>query len=105
MNYKINYQEKESIMTNLMMVLDTGRSVPEPLYNSVKQHLKNRIHKLDRERIYKAEMLCGKEFWDPMFAGEQKMAGECIASMVRQKILPLELVQKKHEYPFWYQII
>lgn len=88
-----------------MMVLDTGRSVPEPLYKSVKQHLEKRIPKLDRERIYKAEMLCGIDFWDPLLAGEKKKAGECIASMARQNILALELAEMKHEYPFWYRII
>lgn len=104
MNYKINYQDKEIFMSNLMMVLDTGRSVPEPLYNSIKQHLEEQIPKLNRERTYKAEMLCGNEFWDSLHAGEQKKAGECIASMARQNILPLELVKTKHEYPYWYGI-
>ena len=46
-----------------------------------------------------AEQLAGKEYLEPAMQRRPAMAGRCIAHMVAGHLLPLKLVEGKHEYP------
>jgi hypothetical protein len=54
---------------------------------------------------YKCEWLCGNAFWKLLSAGEQRMAGRCLANAVFYGALPLRIVKTKHEYPKYYELI
>jgi hypothetical protein len=49
-------------------------------------------------------VLTGRDFWDSMSSGEQRLAGRCIAHLVFHGKLPLVFVPGKHEYPKRYRL-
>jgi hypothetical protein len=87
------------------VVLYDGYTAPAYLYNAVRYQVEEIIPAVDPDEIYTLEILCGEAFWQSLTAGEQKMAGRCMAHMVITKQLPFRFVQGKHEYPKLYQLI
>ena len=91
------------------MVLNDGDdntyTVPAIFYETVLLLVKESIPGLIPGEKYKCEWLCGDAFWKLLSAGEQKMAGRCVASMVVNRLLPLCFVKTKHEYPKHYELI
>jgi hypothetical protein len=90
------------------MVLYDGENfytVSTTFYELVRHQVVEIIPGLIPGEKYTAEILCGDGFWKALTAGEQKMAGRCVANMVVNRLFPLRFVQTKHEYPKHYELI
>ena len=87
------------------IILNNIYTVSADFYDAVRHQVEDIIPALDPNEIYTLEMLCGDEFWQSFTAGEQKMAGRCMADMVVTHQLPFRFVQGEHEYPKLYQLI
>ena len=84
---------------------ETFYTVTAIFYDTVRHQVKEFVPAMIPGEKYTAEMMCGYAFWKLLSAGEQKMAGRCVASMVVNRLLPLRFVKTKHEYPKHYEII
>lgn len=62
------------------------------------------LDNLVKDIPYTSKKLCGNGFWLELSTGERKMAGICIAHMVKLKLLNLIEVEGVHEYPKLYQL-
>jgi len=54
---------------------------------------------------YRSEQLCSEEYWLMLTSGQQKQAGKCIRKLAEMKLLPLVIVEKRHEYPLYFRIV
>lgn len=90
--------------TETYEILNDGYPVLKVFHERIKQQVEKRICELGHKGNYTARMLCGEEFWSALSRGESILAGHCIASMADTKVLPLELVKRRHEYPKHYKI-
>jgi hypothetical protein len=79
-------------------------SAPAEWVECIRLHIVGRLAALQQDRIYTAKKLAGRDFWDSMSSGEQRLAGRCIAHLVSHGELPLEFVRGKHEYPKHYRL-
>jgi hypothetical protein len=84
--------------------MNTIPNVESPFSKYVRLHVEKRLPILERDEDYYSDGICGQDFWDSLFPGEQKLAGKCISQMVKKRILPLVIVEKEHEYPVCYQL-
>jgi hypothetical protein len=87
------------------IILYDGYTVAAAFFDAVRYQVEEIIPALDPNGIYTLEVLCGDVFWQRLTAGEQRLAGRCMASMVVNKQLPFRFVQGEHEYPKLYQLI
>ena len=73
-----------------------ARNVSKRLYDSVHQQVREMLHVL---RDYPgatvtAEQLCGEDFWGTSVK-RQRLIGKCLAHAVDERLLPLEIVNRK----------
>lgn len=54
---------------------------------------------------YRSEQLCGAVYWAMLTSGQQKQAGKCIRKLAELRLLPLVIVEKRHEYPLHFRIV
>jgi hypothetical protein len=73
-------------------------------YNLIKLAANDNLVNLVKDIPYKSERVCSKGFWRELSSGERKMAGICIAHMVKHKVLNLIEVEGVHEYPKLYKL-
>lgn len=81
---------------------ETFYTVSKAFYDAVRVQVEEIIPATIRGVKYTLEDLCGDEFWHQLGAGEQRMAGRCMADMVCRGLLPLSPAKGKHEYPKLY---
>jgi len=62
------------------------------------------LAELQRDRVFTARQLAGREYWNQLDNPERQLAGRCIAHMVVHERLPLEFVKGPHEYPLRYRL-
>jgi hypothetical protein len=84
--------------------LSDGYSVTPDFFEEIRLHIEGRLPELLHGRPYTAKQLAGKEFWQLLDSGDQRMAGRCIARMAARHLLPLTFVKGKHEFPLRYQL-
>lgn len=96
----------ETITTELL-VLQDGRGafyVPLPLYRRFREAILIFIPEMMPNSVHKAERLLGTEIWSTLDAGGRRVAGRCVAYMVRQGEIRLRRVGCKHERPARYEL-
>ena len=79
-----------------------GYSAPRTFYDSIRREVLGVTPALIPGEGYTAEMLCGPEFWGPLSDNEQRLAGRCVAYMVRNALLPLRRLGCQHKSPARY---
>jgi hypothetical protein len=77
------------------IALRDGWHAPVSLYASVYQVAAENVPTLKPGLRYKAEHVCGPNFWLPMSATFARLAGRCFHDMVWAGLLPLEVVPGK----------
>jgi hypothetical protein len=87
----------------LMILLSGGHSVTEAFYKKVELQVEEVLPAVVPEVSYTLEELCGQEFWGQLSPNEQKLAGRCMARMVKNGELPFEFVGCKHASPKRYK--
>jgi len=90
-----------------LLVLQDGRGffyVPLPLYRRFRDRILIFIPEMIPEIPHKAERLLGTEVWSTLDAGARRVAGRCVAYMVRQGEIGLRRVGCKHEHPAQYEL-
>jgi len=67
--------------------------------------VQKRLNELPRDGAYRSDQLCGADYWDFLTSGEQKSAGKCIFKLAKAGLLPLVVVEKRHEYPLVFALL
>jgi hypothetical protein len=89
--------------SNLAIALESGHKVSKEFYDLIHRHASTVIPKLRRNRAYQSKGLCGVAFWETLTADQQRMAGRCVAEMVRWGQLPLVPIEGKPNDPLWFR--
>ena len=76
--------------TNIFIVFEDGFSAPRAFFESVEERVLEIIPALLRGHGYTLEDLCGPDFWGSLSDGQRRLAGRCMAFMVKKGMLPLE---------------
>ena len=79
-----------------------GYSAHRAFYDSIRREVLEVTPALIPGEGYTAEMLCGPEFWGQLSDNEQRLAGRCVAYMVRNGLLPLRRLGCQHKSPARY---
>lgn len=87
-----------------LYILCSGISVSKDFYERIKQTITARLPDLQSDFPMELKKICGHAFWNNLTNGERRTAGQCVASMVNEKKLPLTHVIQKHEYPKRYRL-
>jgi len=74
------------------IALRDGRYVPVDFYIDVYEAAVGRIPTLLRGVAFKAEHICGPNFWVPLSAYMARLAGTCLHDIVERELLPLVVV-------------
>jgi hypothetical protein len=93
--------------TTEFLVLQDGRGffyVPLPLYRRFRDRILIFMPEMIPKSAHKAERLLGTEIWSALDAGGRRVAGRCVANMVRQGDIRLRRVGCKHEHPARYEL-
>jgi hypothetical protein len=93
--------------TTELLVLQDGRGffyVPLPLYRRFRDAILIFMPDMIPKVPHKAEHLLGMEIWSTLDAGGRRVAGRCLAYMVRQGDIRLRRVGCKHEHPARYEL-
>ncbi len=78
--------------------------VRKTLFDSVRQHLRDRIAVLPAGEIGTAEALLGVKFWVAMPIGARIKAGLCVSHIATEKILPLHRITIPGKASNYYEI-
>jgi len=87
-----------------LVLLHANRVVKLAFFDEVRNLIEEIRPALERDVDYTAEMLCGPEFWKSLSATECRMAGMCVAFIVRQEMVPLVCSVCRHRYPKRYRL-
>ena len=83
---------------------ETSYTVTKAFYDAIRYQVEDILPALIRSAKYTLKELCGDAFWQQLGAGEQRMAGRCMADMVCRELLPVLFTEGKHEYPLYYRL-
>lgn len=90
--------------SQVFIVLHGRYWIHSEIYDSVRHQLGDVCDFLDPRKTYKASQLCGDGFWSQLSRTEGKVAGSCIAQMVKNRDLPLVKVNAPGKYPNRYEL-
>lgn len=81
-----------------------ARNVSKRLYESVYRQVQESLPflELHPEYSFTAEQLCGKTYWGNI-PKQQRLLGKCLAHAVDERLLPLEIINRK-KYPLLYKL-
>jgi hypothetical protein len=86
---------------NLRTVLQCNRSVPTPLYKSVRERVEKRYSELELVRPYTLKMICGELYWSGL--GNLKTnAGLVMADLVDEQLVPYFFISERDAPLLWY---
>lgn len=78
------------------MLLDTNRSALVSVYKSVRSQVEDVIEAMVPGQPYTLREICGEKYWAGLNKKSiQRMAGACMADMVRKGMLRLKFAGKK----------
>lgn len=72
-----------------------NRYVPVIFYELIKEIARDGLPYMQDKSPFTVKQLCGDGFWACLRNGEKRMAGGCIAKLVKEGQLPLRLAGKK----------
>jgi hypothetical protein len=87
-------------LTNLTYLTPSDAACAE-----IYAHVSARIQVLYKGIEYRSEQLCGEDYWVMLGDGKQRQAGKCIRKLAEIGLLPLVIVEKRHEYPLYFKIV
>ncbi len=69
----------------------------------VREVAEDRMPDLPYHSDMTAENICGEYFWGLLNPGQQRLVGKGMKRLVKDDVLPLDIVKGIHEYPLLYQ--
>lgn len=84
--------------------LSDGFSVSKDIYECFRQMVVESLAQISPGNAYTLRKILGRDIWNELDNGERRLIGRCVAHMTTRKILPLIIVESKHEYPKRYQL-
>jgi hypothetical protein len=79
-----------------------GYSAHRAFYDNIGREILDVTPALIPGEGYTSEMLCSPAFWSQLSNNEQRLAGRCVAHMVRSGLLPLRRLGCRHKSPARY---
>lgn len=86
------------------IILTNGRSVHPEFLNYVLDAVTTRLPELSHHSSFPLKQIFGETLWSYLDRGERIKAGSCMVHLVSTGRVPLIVVEKRHEYPIYYQI-
>ena len=84
--------------------LSDGFSVSKDIYECFMQMVVASLPEISPGNAYTLKNILGRDIWSELDNGERRLIGRCVAHMTVHSILPLGIVESKHEYPIRYQL-
>ena len=84
--------------------LSDGFSVSKIIYECFQQMVVESLPQINPGKAYTLKKILGGDIWNALDNGERRLIGRCVAHMTTRKLLPLKIVESKHEYPIRYQL-
>lgn len=78
-----------------VIVLCNGLEAPAAVYVDVFDAASSFMPTLRFDLVYKAEHICGPNYWLALSPSMAKQAGKCLRDMVKRELLPLEVVPSR----------
>ena len=91
--------------TEVILLLDDSFTVPQKLYDSVREQVTEIAPALTLDAKYTLQMLCGPDYWDSLTNSERQSAGKCMAHMVKNVLVPYADACKSCQSPKVYTVI
>lgn len=91
-------------MENEIIELSEGFSVSKNIYECFRQMVVASLPEISPGNAYTLKNILGRDIWSELDNGERRLIGRCVAHMTTRKILPLIIIESKHEYPIRYQL-
>ena len=93
-------------IVEILLLYDGVRtySVARVFYDAIRREILDVMPALFPDAGYTVEMLCGSDIWLPMSDTQQRLAGRCVAHMVRNDELPLRRLGCRHKSPARYAL-
>lgn len=96
MNKKLHRPNLNKPDTQKYITLGCNRVVPDSLYVSIENQVKDIIDGMEASQLYTLRQLCGEEYWAELKTNFNcRRSGYCLADMVRKGKLPLKFAGKK----------
>lgn len=95
---------KENKMENEIIELSDGYTVQKYIYECFRQMVVASLPQINLGKAYTLKNILGSDIWSELDNGERRLMGRCVAHMTAHSILPLGIVESKHEYPIRYQL-
>ena len=88
-------------------LLATHAHTPAQLFNAIRTDVVAAIPRLIEGKKYSTEKLCSQDTWSPLYKAERRVAGMCLAFLVKVGAIPLTLHRtrsgkgtKSYQLPF-----
>lgn len=91
-------------MENEIIELSDGFSVSKNIYECFRQMVIASLPQINSGTAYTLRKILGRDIWNELDNGERRLMGRCVAHMTAHSILPLGIVESKHEYPKKYKL-
>lgn len=86
--------------------LYSGRWARIPFYNTLKEHIADRIHLFETKDKFTLRQLCGEEFWSTIESIHLKrIAGMCFRTMVGEGLFPVVWKRYKRTATKFYEFL
>lgn len=96
--------DKENKMDNEIIELSDGYTVQKYSYECFRQMIVTSLPQINLDKVYTLINILGRDIWSELDNGERRLVGRCVPHMTVHIILPLGIVESKHEYPIRYQL-
>ena len=96
----------DSYTTEIYILLHDGKPASKSLYDTVRLLVEEVIPGMVPGVGYTTEILCGEDFWVSLKDdNERRMAGKCMANLVKIGKLQLKIQGCEHKFPRKYMKI
>ena len=95
---------KNENTTEVILLLDDSFTVPQNPYNQVREQVTDIAPILTLDDDYTLKKLCDPDYWDSLTNNERKLAGRCMAYMVKNGLVPYNFAGRLCQSPKVYTV-
>lgn len=91
--------------TEVILLLDDSFTVPQKLYDEVREQVTEIAPALALDYEYTLRKLCDPEYWVSLTTYQRQSAGKCMAHMVKNGLVPYNFAGKLCQSPKVFTVI
>jgi len=96
---------KNENTTEVILLLDDSFTVPQNFYSEVRKQVTDIAPALQLDAEYPLKKLCDSDYWFSLTIHERKLAGRCMAYMVKNGFTPYNFAGRLCQSPKVYTVI